>query len=434
MTTYIPNIHQTTTAPPITNDTPAGIITPTDTTVASASKLEAYFLDVGQGDSEILRVGNSTMLIDAGTNASTNTLLSDIKGLGIRKFDVVIATHPHEDHIGGLDSVINQFPIGKIYMPKVTTTTQTFQDVIKAIHDKGLTVTTPVPGSTFNLGPDTCTILAPNSQSYPDLNSYSIVLRVVNGYKSFLFEGDAQTDSEKEMLAKRYTLKSDVLKVGHHGSDTSTSPDFLKAVSPKYAVIEVGAGNDYGHPHQVTLDKLNAAGVQIYRTDLNGIITITSDGSNLNVTTSANMINPATSVPTPTANLAPPSIDSTTPTIIPPPIITSPSSNSSPTLTSMPTSLPLTINIVSVTSPVNAGSQATLVAKTLPGAQCDITVDYKSGPSSASGLSPKAADGNGNISWTWTVGSRTTPGTWQIVVNASLNGTSISQSTSFTVQ
>jgi competence protein ComEC len=114
------------------------------------------------------------------------------------------------------------------------------------------------------------------------MNSYSIVVRVVNGSNSFLFTGDAQTDSEKEMLTKGYTLKCDVLKVGHHGSDTSTYPDFLKAVSPQYAVIEVGKGNDYGHPHQVTLDKLAAAKVQVYRTDLNGTIEIVSDGTNLN--------------------------------------------------------------------------------------------------------------------------------------------------------
>ena len=258
--------------------------TPAATTNTSNS-LQVYFLDVGQGDSEILRYGNSTMLIDAGTNASTETLINDIKSLGIDHFDTVIATHPHEDHIGGLDAVINQFSIGKIYMPKVTADTKTFEDVLKAIQNKGLTVTTPAPGSSFYLGPDTCTILAPNSQSYEDVNNYSIVLRVINGNNSFLFTGDAQTVSEKEMLAQGYTLKSDVLKLGHHGSETSTTPDFLNAVSPEYAVIEAGLDNDYGHPHKVTLDKLNAADVKVYRTDNNGTITITSDGLNMTVAT-----------------------------------------------------------------------------------------------------------------------------------------------------
>jgi competence protein ComEC len=249
------------------------------------STLEVYFLDVGQGDAEILRYGNSTMLIDAGTNTSTNTLINDIKKLGINKFDMVVGTHPHEDHIGGLDAVINQFGIGTIYMPKVSATTKTFSDVLQAIKNKGLTIKTPVPGSTFAFGSDICTILAPNSSSYQDMNSYSIIIRVVNGSNSLLFTGDAQTDSEKEILAKGYTLKSDVLKVGHHGSSTSTSPDFLKEVSPKYAVISCGVNNDYGHPNQVTLDKLNNAGVKIYRTDLNGRISLSSDGINITLST-----------------------------------------------------------------------------------------------------------------------------------------------------
>ncbi len=235
--------------------------TTTQVTTTQKPLLEVYFLDVGQGDSEILRCGTSTMLIDAGTNASTSTLLNDIKSLGISRFDFVIATHPHEDHIGGLDAVINNFSIGKIYMPKVTTTTKTYIDVLTAIKNKGYSVTTPVPDSTFNLGDVQCTILAPNTQKYDDMNNYSIVIKVIYGATSFLFTGDAQALSEQEMLAKGFNLKADVLKVGHHGSDSSTTPQFLKAVSPQYGVIEVGKGNDYGHSHQITLDKLVAVNV-----------------------------------------------------------------------------------------------------------------------------------------------------------------------------
>ncbi len=221
------------------------------------------------------------MIIDAGTNASTSSLTNTIKAMGITRFDIIVATHPHEDHIGGMDAVISQFDIGKIYMPNATTTTKTFNDVLTAIKNKGLTITAPTSGAVFYLGQAQCTILAPNSQSYKDLNNYSIVIRLVYGNTSFLFTGDAQSESEKEMLLKGYNLKSDVLKVGHHGSNTATSPEFLKAVSPKYAVISVGKDNDYGHPHQVTLDKLAAAAVRVYRTDLNGTITIVSDGANL---------------------------------------------------------------------------------------------------------------------------------------------------------
>lgn len=248
-----------------------------------ASELVVHYLDVGQGDSEILQCNNQTMLIDAGTNDSTKTLIQDIKDLGITRFDIVVATHPHEDHIGGMDAVIKQFDIGTVYMPDVITNTVTFSDLLKALQNKNLKPVHPQPGTVFNLGNAQCTVLAPNSATYTDLNNYSIVIRVVFGSNSFLFTGDAQTQSETEMLAKNYNLKADVLKVGHHGSDTATSPAFLAAVNPKYAVIEVGAGNDYGHPHAVTLQKLAAAGVTVYRTDLNGIITITSDGSNLSI-------------------------------------------------------------------------------------------------------------------------------------------------------
>jgi competence protein ComEC len=274
--------HPTSPVNPTTSALPPSTTPPT---TATSGTLNVYFLDVGQGDSEIVTVDGKAMLIDAGTNASTTTLINDIKSIGITRFDVVVGTHPHEDHIGGMDAVINQFGIGAIYMPKVSTTTKTFTDVLTAIKNKGLTVTTPVPGSTFTLGAAQCTILAPNSQTYSDLNSYSIVIKLVYGNTSFLFTGDAQTDSEQEMLAKGYSLKADVLKVGHHGSSTSTSAAFLQAVSPRLAVIEVGAGNTYGHPAQTTLTKLANIGANVYRTDLNGTVLISSDGTNLRVAT-----------------------------------------------------------------------------------------------------------------------------------------------------
>jgi competence protein ComEC len=251
----------------------------TTSTIAPVGNLVVSFLDVGQGDAEIVQVNGQAMLIDAGTNASTAALVGDIKALGLTRFDVVVGTHPHEDHIGGMDAVINQFGIGTIYMPKVTTTTKTFSDVLTAIKNKGLSITTPTVGSTFTLGSAQCTILAPSNPSSNDLNNASIVIKLTYGTTSFLFTGDAQTESEQAMLLGAFSLKADVLKVGHHGSSTSTSPAFLNAVSPKYAVIEVGAGNDYGHPHQGTLDKLGSAGVKVYRTDLNGTVTATSDGS-----------------------------------------------------------------------------------------------------------------------------------------------------------
>jgi competence protein ComEC len=251
---------------------------------STASNLQVTFLDIGQADSTLIQCNGSSMLIDAGTNNTADKLVNTFKSERIRKFEVVVGTHPHEDHIGGLDAVISNFDISKIYLPRVSTTTRTFIDMMQAIQSKGLSVTDPQPGASFNLGSAACTILAPILPvAEDDLNNYSIVIRLLYGSVSFLFAGDAQAESEKKMLAGNFTLKSDVLKVGHHGSNSSTTPDFLKAVSPRYAVIMVGAKNDYGHPHQETLDRLNKAGVTIYRTDLNGNIKFISDGSNLTV-------------------------------------------------------------------------------------------------------------------------------------------------------
>lgn len=221
------------------------------------------------------------MLIDAGNNADSITVVNYIKQQGISKLNYVIGTHPHEDHIGGMDVVINTFNIGTVYMPKVTNTTATFKDVITAITNKGLKITTPVPGSTFKLGYAVCTILAPNSGSYEDLNNYSIVLKVVYGSNKFLFEGDAEGISENEVLAKGFDISADVIKIGHHGSSSSSTQAYLNKVKPKYAVISVGKGNDYGHPAASTMERLQSMGITVYRTDETGTIICTSDGKNI---------------------------------------------------------------------------------------------------------------------------------------------------------
>jgi len=244
-------------------------------------QLKVSYIDVGQADSILIQQGGNNMLIDAGNNADANTVVNYIKQQGISKLDYVVGTHPHEDHIGGLDAVINKFNIGTIYMPKVTSNTATFKDVITSIKNKSLTITTPTPGATFKLGDVVCTILAPNSSSYNDLNDYSIVIRLTYGNTSFLFSGDASAVSEMEMVKKGYNLKADVLKVGHHGSKTSSCANYLDAVKPKYAVISVGKGNDYGHPEASTLSRLQSTGINIFRTDEAGTVICTSDGKNI---------------------------------------------------------------------------------------------------------------------------------------------------------
>ena len=247
--------------------------------------LKVSYIDVGQADSILIQQGSSSMLIDAGNNEDSNTVKNYISNQGITKLDYVIGTHPHEDHIGGMDYIINSFKIGKIYMPKATANTKTFRDVASAIKGKGLKVTAPVVGQIFKVGNATATILAPNSSGYEDLNNFSIVIRVTFGSSSFMFDGDGEDVSENEMLAKGLNVSADVLKVGHHGSNSSTTEAFLNKVNPKYAVISVGKDNSYGHPHKSTMDKLKAKGIKVYRTDENGTIVATSNGKNITFNT-----------------------------------------------------------------------------------------------------------------------------------------------------
>jgi beta-lactamase superfamily II metal-dependent hydrolase len=192
-----------------------------------------------------------------------------------------------------MENVIRAFNIGQVYMPRATTTTKTFEDVLLAVKDKGLKISTAKAGVTIlDQGSLKVNFVAPCGSNYEDLNNWSAVTRIQYGSTAFLLTGDAEAQSEEEMLASGVDLKADVLKVGHHGSSSSTTQAFLKAVAPKYAVISVGTGNDYGHPHQETLAKLANAGVQVYRTDLDGTVVFTSDGINITVEKLGSTIKP----------------------------------------------------------------------------------------------------------------------------------------------
>lgn len=251
-------------------------------------KLRVHFIDVGQADSILIQQGNENMLIDAGNNDDEETLKNYLGNLGITEFKYVVGTHAHEDHIGSLDYIMNSFKVGKIYFPKTTSSTKTFQNLVKAVQNKGMQFTAPAVGETFNLGEAECTILAPNSSRYDDANNYSIVIKIEYGNTSFLFTGDAEDVSEKEMLKNGLDLKADVLKAGHHGSKSSSTHKFLDAVNPKYAVISVGKDNDYGHPNAETLQKFSSRGIEVYRTDESGTIIAESDGNNISFSTDNN--------------------------------------------------------------------------------------------------------------------------------------------------
>ena len=249
--------------------------------------LRVHFIDVGQGDSILIQAGEQAMLVDAGTNESGSVVTEYLRSLNITKLDYLIGTHPHEDHIGGLDDVIHSFDIGTVIMPNVSHTTQTYEDVLDALLEKNLTVTAPHPGDTYSIGDASFTVLSPSAAiaeqaaENGDLNNLSVGIRLVYGSNAFVLCGDAESDSEEAMAESGLDLKADVLKAGHHGSSTSTSDAFLAAVNPDYAVISCGKDNSYGHPHQETMDKLNAADISIFRTDEQGTVVAVSDGSSI---------------------------------------------------------------------------------------------------------------------------------------------------------
>ncbi|MDD4715660.1 MAG: MBL fold metallo-hydrolase [Oscillospiraceae bacterium] len=249
---------------------------------APTGVLKAHFLNVGQGDCAFIELPNGqTMLIDAGNPGDGENIVHYIKEKGYTKLDFLIATHPHADHIGGMAEVVKEMDIASVYMPKASASSRVYENLLNAIVKKGLAVHTAKAGvSLADTAGFKAYLAAPNGGGYEDLNNYSAVLKIVYKNNSFLFTGDAETRSENEITAN---VKADVLKVGHHGSKTSTGASFLQKVSPSYAVISVGAGNSYGHPAQTTLDKLKAIGAKTYRTDRDGTIVFQSDGTRLTV-------------------------------------------------------------------------------------------------------------------------------------------------------
>lgn len=256
--------------------------------------LKVHYIDIGQADCILIQSpNNKVMLIDAGNNSDKEIITSYIKSQGISKIDVVLGTHPHEDHIGSMDSVISTFNIGSIYLPKKSTTTKTFESLLNAINNKGLKVTTAFAGVNIPLDDAVKTeLFAPNNSNYEDLNNYSAVVKLTYNNTSFLFEGDAEELSENEMISKGYDVKAEVLKVGHHGSNSSTSSKFLKQVSPQYAIISVGKNNDYNHPSLETLKKLSSSNIKVYRTDEVGTIIVSSDGNTITVDKKVSPIKP----------------------------------------------------------------------------------------------------------------------------------------------
>ncbi len=249
---------------------------------SSEDILKLHFIDVGQGDAILLQCpGGENILVDGGDKVQGEALCAYLRECGIQELAAIVGTHPHADHIGGLIKVVQEFPVKAVYMPRITHSSDTFRDLLLAIKNKGLKISTAKAGVELPLQAIKARFIAPRADHYEDLNNYSAVLKIDYGAKSFLFMGDAEKESEEQILSSGLNIRADVLKLGHHGSASSSGEDFIKAVAPSWAVIMCAPNNDYGHPHRETLQVLGKYGAELLRTDEDGTLIITSDGQKI---------------------------------------------------------------------------------------------------------------------------------------------------------
>ncbi len=241
------------------------------------SSFQVHFIDVGQADSALVICDGHYMLIDGGNAGDSDLVYAYLERHGAERLDYMVASHAHEDHIGGLSGALNYAKVGTALCPVTEHSSKVFENMVKYLEEQGKSLTVPAPGDRFSLGSAQVEILGPVKE-YDDTNDTSIVLRIDYGETSFLFTGDMETGAEEDLIQSGADLEATVLKVGHHGSDTSTGYQFLREVMPKYGVISVGEGNKYGHPSDEVLSRLRDAGTEVYRTDMQGHVIAESDG------------------------------------------------------------------------------------------------------------------------------------------------------------
>ncbi len=251
---------------------------------ANKTEEKVHFIDVGQADCTLVESNGSYMLIDGGEEDDAETIKQYLRDNGVDTLTYIIATHPHADHIGSLDDVINSVPTKNVIMPRVSASTYCFENMARAIAGSKAAVIEPIVGSTYSLGDFKFTIIGPKRYAADNHNNNSVAIKLVNGSDRFVFTGDAEIEEETDIVDSGIDISADVLKIGHHGSRNSTSTAFLEKVAPKYAVISVGKDNSYGHPSDTIIDKLNSKKIQIYRTDTNGTVTAVSTGKGITFT------------------------------------------------------------------------------------------------------------------------------------------------------
>lgn len=254
------------------------------------NQLMVHMLDIGQGDSFLLEKDGKFVLIDAGDIEHREALTKLLAQYHVKEISKVIISHPHEDHLGGMAAVFKNFKVDAVYDDGVIANTGSYRNYLKQIKEKNIAYKTVKAGDKISLfdgvdffvyGP---TVKMMDQKGKPDLNNNSVVGKLVYNKFSMIFTGDAEKEEEDAILKQNLDFKSDVLKVGHHGSRTSTSPEWLKAVAPKDALISLGKDNSYGHPHKITLQKLQKANVNVYRSDRDGTVTVTTNGADYKIT------------------------------------------------------------------------------------------------------------------------------------------------------
>lgn len=259
-----------------------------NTSITSGADVSVHFIDVGQGDCELIMANGCNVLIDSGEKEYYPTVANYLNAQGISKLDYIIVTHPHSDHAGAMSDILNSFYVGKLIMPKLKEDmipdTSTYKSLIEAADNDRIPIEYAKSGTEIDLGGSVLQILAP-LDDYDNLNDYSVVTRFINGTNKFLFLGDIEEGAEDDILASGYDISADVVKIAHHGSSTSSKKKFLNAVSADYAVIEVGSPNTHNHPNDKVVERIEALGMEIYRTDYDGDIIFESDGTSITVKT-----------------------------------------------------------------------------------------------------------------------------------------------------